>query len=110
MPSLTATCRASLKASKPQQLVSLPRLPPTSSKAYVFMVIPITAWPRSCKSAAATDESTPPLMPTTTVGVGIIFRVFPSRFSLITDEKYEKRNFEPNVMLYRVRNLNILDG
>src|SRR5262249_31057789 len=64
IPSARATCRASSTASLPQQLPK--RCARSSaSRGQTRMVTPMTSAPCSTSSAAATDESTPPLMPTT---------------------------------------------
>ena len=59
MPSCWATRRASSTSATLQQPVSLS--PPHSR-----IVTPTTSWPSRASSAAATDESTPPLMATST--------------------------------------------
>src|SRR5437016_11071297 len=59
MPSCWATRLASSTSATEQQPESLG--PPQS-----FMVAPTTSWPASRRSAAATDESTPPDMATST--------------------------------------------
>src|SRR5947207_3396417 len=64
MPSSRATRRASSTASLPQHE---PKRRAGSSESFhgqTRMVTPITSKPRSTRSAAATDESTPPDMPT----------------------------------------------
>src|SRR5688572_20433629 len=60
MPSCCATRRASSTSATEQQPESLD--PPHS-----FIVAPTTSWPSSCSSAAATDESTPPDIATSTL-------------------------------------------
>src|SRR5258707_7585298 len=63
MPGAGATPRASATACGPQHLSSARE---TQSCGQTFMVTPITSWPCSLRSQAATDESTPPLMPSRT--------------------------------------------
>src|SRR5688500_11776918 len=64
MPSVRATRRASSEASVPQQEPKR-AAPSASGRVHTFMVTPTTSKPCSTSSAAATDESTPPDMPTT---------------------------------------------
>src|SRR3954470_24892803 len=63
MPSLCETPRASITACGPQHLSSA-RL--TQSCGQSFRVMPTTSYPCASNKAAAAEESTPPLMPTTT--------------------------------------------
>src|ERR1700759_5403571 len=63
MFSLCDTLRASDTACGPQHLSSA-RF--TQSCGHSFNVMPTTSYPCSNKSAAAAEESTPPLIPTTT--------------------------------------------
>src|SRR5262245_8931785 len=65
MPTRSATRRASSTASLPQQE---PKRETGSSpwlRPHTRMVTPTASYPASTSSAAATEESTPPLMPTT---------------------------------------------
>src|SRR5687767_9397982 len=64
MPIVRATRRASSEASVPQQEPKR-GAPSASGRVHTFMVTPTTSKPCSTSSAAATDESTPPDMPTT---------------------------------------------
>src|SRR5215470_4707916 len=63
MPSAAATRRASSTASLPQQEPN--REAVSSPRPQTRMVMPTTLSPASTRRAAATEESTPPLMPTT---------------------------------------------
>ena len=65
MSSCWATRRASSTSDTLQQPVSLS--PPHSR-----IVTPTTSWPSRASSAAATDESTPPLMATITFMTGVM--------------------------------------
>src|SRR5207248_628439 len=65
MPSSRATRRASSTASLPQHEPKRRAGSSDSFHGQTRMVTPITSKPRSTRSAAATDESTPPDMPTT---------------------------------------------
>src|SRR6516164_8632425 len=65
MPRARATWRASSTASVPQQLPNRFVGSSASCRGQTRMVIPTTSHPRSTSRAAATDESTPPLIPTT---------------------------------------------
>src|SRR6267378_3190468 len=65
MPSSRATRRASSTASLPQHEPKRRAGSSDSVHGQTRMVTPITSKPRSTRSAAATDESTPPDMPTT---------------------------------------------
>src|SRR2546430_2317039 len=66
MPSSRATRRASSTASLPQHEPNRRVGSSDSSHGHTRMVTPTTSTPRSTRSAAATDESTPPDIPTTT--------------------------------------------
>src|SRR5215470_5167892 len=66
MPSARATWRASSTASVPQQLPNRFVGASASCRGQTRMVIPTTSYPCSTSKAAATDESTPPLIPTMT--------------------------------------------
>ncbi len=59
MSSWAATRRASSTSETLQQ-------PESDSPPQSLRVTPVTSWPASVSSAAATDESTPPLMATST--------------------------------------------
>src|SRR5262249_3898457 len=61
MPSTSAAAAASTRSSRDEQYSS------SSSSSQFFMNRPITFQPACFRSSAATDESTPPDMPTTTV-------------------------------------------
>ncbi len=63
MPSLWQTARASITACGPQHLSSTRD---TQSCGHSLSVMPTTSYPCSTSNAAAADESTPPLIPTTT--------------------------------------------
>src|SRR6516162_6584264 len=65
MPRARATWRASSTASVPQQLPNRFVGSSSSWRGQTRMVTPTTSHPCSTSRAAATDESTPPLMPTT---------------------------------------------
>src|SRR2546428_9229371 len=65
MPSARATRRASSTASLPQHEPNRRAGSSDSFHGQTRMVTPITSKPRSTRSAAATEESTPPDMPTT---------------------------------------------
>src|SRR5580765_7558180 len=65
MPSRRATWRASSTLSGEQQLPNLAARFSGSRQGHTRRVTPITSTSCSTRSAAATDESTPPLMPTT---------------------------------------------
>src|SRR5205814_9100682 len=66
MPSSRATRRASSMASLPQHEPKRRAGSSDSFHGQTRMVTPKTSKPRSTRSAAATDESTPPDMPTPT--------------------------------------------
>src|SRR5947208_9672536 len=66
MPSSRATRRASSTASLPQHEPNRRVGSSDSFHGHTRMVTPTTSTPRSTRSAAATDESTPPDIPTTT--------------------------------------------
>src|SRR5688572_10557960 len=66
MPSVRATRRASSTASLPQQAPKGFVASPPGAPGQTRIVTPMTSCPRSTSIAAATDESTPPDMPTTT--------------------------------------------
>src|SRR5438128_10745324 len=66
MPSSRATRRASSTASLPQHEPNRRVGSSDSFQGHTRMVTPTTSTPRSTRSAAATDESTPPDIPTTT--------------------------------------------
>src|SRR5213593_1920787 len=68
MPSSRATRRASSTASLPQHEPKRRAGSSDSFHGQTRMVTPITSTPRSTRSAAATDESTPPDIPTTIRG------------------------------------------
>src|SRR5436309_2498005 len=59
MPSWAATRRASSTSATLQQ-------PESDSPPHSLSVTPVTSWPAARSRAAATDESTPPLMATST--------------------------------------------
>src|SRR6266850_8357826 len=65
MPSSRATRRASSTASLPQHEPNRRAGSSDSFHGHTRMVTPTTSTPRSTRSAAATEESTPPDMPTT---------------------------------------------
>ena len=65
MPRRRATWRASSTVSGEQQLPKRRVASSDSRHGQTRSVTPTTSWPASTSSAAATDESTPPLMPTT---------------------------------------------
>src|SRR6266404_8828205 len=65
MPRRRATARASATVSGEQQLPNFRVDSSGSRHGHTRSVTPITSTPCSTRSAAATDESTPPLMPTT---------------------------------------------
>src|SRR3990170_26961 len=65
MPSVRATRRASSTASVPQHAPKRRSGSAGSRQGQTRIVTPTTSKPCSTRSAAATDESTPPLMPTT---------------------------------------------
>src|SRR5689334_5546673 len=65
MPRRRATARASATVSGEQQLPNLRAASSGSCQGQTRSVTPTTSWPCSTSSAAATDESTPPLIPTT---------------------------------------------
>src|SRR5436853_3067404 len=60
MPSTSAAAAASTRSSRVEQYSS------SSSSSQFFMKSPLTSWPARLRRSAATDESTPPDMPTTT--------------------------------------------
>src|SRR5687767_2718977 len=64
MPSVRATRRASSEASVPQHEPKR-GAGSVSGRFHTFIVTPTTSKPCSTSSAAATDESTPPDIPTT---------------------------------------------
>src|SRR2546426_3066705 len=66
MPSPRGTRRASSTASLPQHEPNRRVGSSDSFHGHTRMVTPTTSTPRSTRSAAATDESTPPDIPTTT--------------------------------------------
>src|SRR4029077_21248721 len=65
MPRRRATARASSTVSGEQQLPNLRVASSGSRHGHTRSVTPITSKPCSTRSAAATEESTPPLRPTT---------------------------------------------
>src|SRR5580765_7051859 len=65
MPSLRATWRASSTLSGEQQLPNLAARLSGSRQGHTRRVTPMTSTPCSTMRAAATDESTPPLIPAT---------------------------------------------
>src|SRR5216110_2940394 len=65
MPRARATCRASSAASVPQQLPKRFVGSAGSDQGQTRMVTPTTSQPCATRHAAATEESTPPLIPTT---------------------------------------------
>src|SRR5215813_5286685 len=65
MPSACATLRASATACGPQHLSSAREM---QSCGHTFIVTPTTSYPCCFSKYAATLESTPPLIPTTTRG------------------------------------------
>src|SRR5512144_1113185 len=65
MPSRRATARASATVSGEQQLPNFRVGSSGSRHGHTRSVIPMTSTPCSTRRAAATDESTPPLRPTT---------------------------------------------
>src|SRR5687767_15519578 len=60
MPSWAATRRASSTSATLQH-------PESDSPPHSLRVTPVTSWPEATSRAAATDESTPPLMATSTL-------------------------------------------
>src|SRR6266542_5189429 len=66
MPSRRATWRASSTVSGEQQLPNRAVRSSGSRHGHTRSVMPTTSWPCSTSRAAATEESTPPLIPTTT--------------------------------------------
>src|SRR6267142_6436089 len=65
MPRRSATRRASSTASLPQHEPKRDTGASPSLRPHTRMVTPTASYPASTSSAAATEESTPPLMPTT---------------------------------------------
>ena len=65
MPRRLATCRAPSAVSNEQQDPKRFAGSSGSFQGQTRKVTPTTSWPCSSNRAAATDESTPPLMPTT---------------------------------------------
>src|SRR4029450_7035820 len=65
MPSALATRRASSTASVPQHEPKRAEASAASCHGQTRIVTPTTSWPASVSSAAATEEATPPLIPTT---------------------------------------------
>src|ERR1700687_4751169 len=84
MPSVAATRRASRKSSSEQQ-----PLPVASPQRRIET--PITSYPASTSKAAATELSTPPLMPTTTQspGRGSVMTPWSAR---VTDAPHDRRS------------------
>ena len=71
MPSAPATRRASSTASVPQHEPNRAEASVASCHGHTRIVTPTTSWPASVRSAAATEESTPPLIPTTMRSAGM---------------------------------------
>src|SRR6185436_3948453 len=71
MPSVAATRRASSTASVPQHEPKRAEASVASCQGHTRIVTPTTSWPASLRSAAATEESTPPLIPTTMRSLGM---------------------------------------
>src|SRR5882672_8995491 len=71
MRSVRATARASSEASVPQHDPNRSTASSDRRAAHTRIVTPTASCPCSTSSAAATDESTPPLMPTTTRSITV---------------------------------------
>src|SRR5258705_2199533 len=71
MPRVAATRRASSTASVPQHEPKRAGASVASCHGHTRIVTPTTSWPASVRSAAATEESTPPLIPTTIRSAGM---------------------------------------
>src|SRR5262245_55242765 len=84
MPSVAATRRASSTASVPQHDPKRAEASAASCHGHTRIVTPTTSWPASRSSAAATEESTPPLIPTTmrSAGIASVSRAEQSRDAL----------------------------